>query len=104
MRASNPPKNRSCFGTFVLLALVALLAFSQHAIAEDATGYDISLAFDTLEQTLSAARYYDREGSGFSVSHVHEKSLSMYTTSQTLANSFNKRSSSVTIKVRLVMS
>ena len=99
MRASNRLGVEATLSPLIFLALLALLASLQPAIADKATGYDISLSFGSPEETLEAARYYDREGSGFSVSHVHETALSMYTTSSSLANSFNKRSHGATVKV-----
>lgn len=82
-----------------MASLIALLVVSSYASTETVTGYDISVPFDTIEEALEAAALYDQEDSGFSVTHVHGSSLSLYTTSESLANSFLKRSSLATVKV-----
>lgn len=95
-----PASTRGKLSLLCFVALVAVAAASVLEDGEEVTGYDINMPFNSIEETLEAAALYDQADSGFTVTHVHKLSLSLYTTSKTLANSFLKRSSLATVKVR----
>lgn len=99
MGLTNPTSKRAILSVLCFAAMVAIVTASVLEDGEEVTGYDITMPFNSIEETYAAAALYDQPGSGFDVTHVHEHTLSLYTTSKTLANSFLKRSSLATVQV-----